>query len=177
MNFNYVLQISWPTVECRHSATSSNPITPDTNSTTCWQTLLSVFGISLAHHLKTTSYLNLPDLATYTACPTDFQSKLNILKLPINLATFCFDTCWQTLLSVFGISLAHHLKTTSYLNLPDLATYTACPTDFQSKLNILKLPINLATFCFDPVQFKQLFQRSSAKIFHFAHNRSDSCLV
>ncbi|KAJ0798526.1 putative protein kinase RLK-Pelle-RKF3 family [Helianthus annuus] len=59
----------------------------------------------------------------------------------------------STLLSVFGISLAHHLKTTSYFNLPDLATSTACLTDFQSKLNILKLPINLATFCFDPVQF------------------------
>ncbi|KAJ0509049.1 putative protein kinase RLK-Pelle-RKF3 family [Helianthus annuus] len=85
MNFNYVLHIPWPTVDCRHSATST------TNSTACCQTLLSVFGISLAHHLKTTSYFNLPDLATSTACLTDFQSKLNILKLPINLATFCFD--------------------------------------------------------------------------------------
>ncbi|MFS8017093.1 putative SPARK domain-containing protein [Helianthus anomalus] len=114
MNFNYVLQIPWHTVDCRHSATSGNPITLDTNSTTCCQTLLSVFGISLAHYLKTTSYLNLPDLATYMARPTDFQSKLNILKLPINLATFYFV----------------------------------------------------------PVQFKQLLRRSSAKIFHFARNKS-----
>ncbi|KAM0064008.1 putative transferase, protein kinase RLK-Pelle-RKF3 family [Helianthus debilis subsp. tardiflorus] len=91
VNFNYVLHIPWPTVDCRHSATSGNPTTPVTNSTACCQTLLSVFGISLAHHLKTTSYFKLPDLATSTACLTDFQSKLNILKLPINLATFCFD--------------------------------------------------------------------------------------
>ncbi|KAK9069599.1 hypothetical protein SSX86_011503 [Deinandra increscens subsp. villosa] len=86
-DYNYVLRISWPTADCRNSG---DPTKPVTNSTACCQTLLSVFGVSLAQHLKTTSQFNLPDLATSSACLSDFQHKLSSLSLPTNLASFCF---------------------------------------------------------------------------------------
>lgn len=88
MNFDYVLKIQWPTVDCRHSGDSRKPVS---NSTGCCQTLLTVYGISLARHLKETSLFHLPDVATSSACLSDFQRKLNSLSLPSNLATFCFD--------------------------------------------------------------------------------------
>ncbi|KAI3786689.1 hypothetical protein L1987_40573 [Smallanthus sonchifolius] len=88
MDFDYVLRIPWPTADCRYSGDSTKPLT---NSTACCQTLLSVYGISLAQHLKTTSQFNLPDLATSNACLSDFQNKLDSLSLPSNLASICFD--------------------------------------------------------------------------------------
>lgn len=88
MNFDYVLRIPWPTTDCRHSGDSAKPVG---NSTSCCQTLLSVYGIALAQHLKATSLFHLPDLATSSSCLSDFQKKLNSLSLPSDLATFCFD--------------------------------------------------------------------------------------
>ncbi|KVI01795.1 hypothetical protein Ccrd_009810 [Cynara cardunculus var. scolymus] len=88
LNFDHVLRIPWPTADCRHSDDSAKPVG---NSTSCCQTLLSVFGIALAQHLKETSLFHLPDLATSSSCLSDFQNKLNSLSLPSNLATFCFD--------------------------------------------------------------------------------------
>ncbi|KAD5317975.1 hypothetical protein E3N88_17921 [Mikania micrantha] len=88
MDFDYVLRIRWPTVDCRHSGDSAGPLS---NFTACCQTLLSVYGISFAQRLKTTSLFNLPDLATSSACLSDFQKKLNSLSLPSNLASVCFD--------------------------------------------------------------------------------------
>ncbi|XP_023756373.1 probable receptor-like protein kinase At1g11050 [Lactuca sativa] len=88
INYDYVRRIQWPTVDCRHSR---DPTKTVTNSTTCCQTLLSVFGIGLAQHLKESSLFNLPDLATSSSCLSDFQMKLNSLSLPDNLASFCFD--------------------------------------------------------------------------------------
>ncbi|KAL8208936.1 hypothetical protein R6Q57_008348 [Mikania cordata] len=88
MDFDYVLRIRWPTVDCRHSG---DPTRPLSNFTACCQTLLSVYGISFAQRLKTTSLFNLPDLATSSACLSDFQKKLNSLSLPSNLSSVCFD--------------------------------------------------------------------------------------
>ncbi|KAK9070661.1 hypothetical protein SSX86_011063 [Deinandra increscens subsp. villosa] len=88
MNFDYVLRIRWPTADCRNSGDSTKP---PANSTSCCQTLLSVYGISLAQRLKSTSQFNLPDLATSTSCLSDFDRKLSSLSLPDNLGTFCFD--------------------------------------------------------------------------------------
>lgn len=88
MDFDYVSRIQWPTSDCLHSVDSTKPVA---NSTSCCQTLLSVYGISLAQHLKTTYLFNLPDLETSVSCLTDFQKKLNTLSLPNDLATFCFD--------------------------------------------------------------------------------------
>ncbi|KAI3810364.1 hypothetical protein L1987_19976 [Smallanthus sonchifolius] len=88
MDYNYLLRLSFPTADCRHSTDSTKPVT---NSTGCCQTLLSVFGMSLAQHLKSTSNFNLPNLATSSACLADFQTKLNSLSLPSNLTSFCFD--------------------------------------------------------------------------------------
>ncbi|MFS7946539.1 putative protein kinase RLK-Pelle-RKF3 family [Helianthus anomalus] len=88
MNFDYVVRIPWPTVDCRHSADSTKSLS---NSTGCCQTLLTVYGISLAQHLKTSSLFNLPDLATSSACLSDFQTKLDSLSLPNNLASYCFN--------------------------------------------------------------------------------------
>ncbi|KAK1440346.1 hypothetical protein QVD17_06171 [Tagetes erecta] len=85
INYDYVLRLSWPTTDCHHTTNS-----PVTNSTSCCQTLLSVFGISLAQHLKQTSNFNLPNLATSSSCLTDFQTKLDHLSLPNNLTSFCF---------------------------------------------------------------------------------------
>ncbi|KAK1434436.1 hypothetical protein QVD17_00178 [Tagetes erecta] len=85
LNFDYVGRIAWPTVDCHHSGNALS------NTTSCCQTLLSVYGISLAQHLKTSSQFNLPDLATSWACLFDFQTKLTSLSLPTNLAALCFD--------------------------------------------------------------------------------------
>ncbi|KAL7592081.1 hypothetical protein Lser_V15G34137 [Lactuca serriola] len=88
MDFNYVRQIQWPTADCRPSGDPTKTIT---NSTNCCQTLLSVFGISLAQHLKDTSQFHLPDLKTSSSCLSDFQKKLTSLSLPSNLVPSCFD--------------------------------------------------------------------------------------
>nr|XP_043621240.1 probable receptor-like protein kinase At1g11050 [Erigeron canadensis] len=86
LDLNYVVQIPWPTNECRPDST--NVVT---NYTSCCRSLLSVYGIGLSRHLKTTSLFNLPDLGTSKSCLMDFQKKLDSLKLPNNLANICFD--------------------------------------------------------------------------------------
>ncbi|XP_042521041.1 probable receptor-like protein kinase At1g11050 isoform X2 [Macadamia integrifolia] len=57
----------------------------------CCQTLLSVYGIAFAQRLKDTSLFHLPDLDTSVACLDDFQSKLDSLSLPSDIASSCFS--------------------------------------------------------------------------------------
>ncbi|XP_071725613.1 probable receptor-like protein kinase At1g11050 [Rutidosis leptorrhynchoides] len=85
MDFSYVSQIAWPTADCRRQTTAVS------NLTSCCQTLLSVYGIGVAERLKTTSLFNLPDFDTSKTCLDDFQTKLDALKLPNDIANNCFD--------------------------------------------------------------------------------------
>ncbi|XP_027330723.1 probable receptor-like protein kinase At1g11050 [Abrus precatorius] len=89
MDLNYVLRIPWNSSACQsfHPSTSKNV----TNPSTCCISLLSLFGIGLAQHLKETSQFQLPNLATSISCLEDFQSKLTSLSLSNNLVNSCFD--------------------------------------------------------------------------------------
>ncbi|KAJ4955526.1 hypothetical protein NE237_012309 [Protea cynaroides] len=60
------------------------------NRRDCCQPLLGVCGVALAQRLKDTSLFQLPDLNTSEACLHDFQSKLDSLSLPSDLAFSCF---------------------------------------------------------------------------------------
>ncbi|KAK2966663.1 hypothetical protein RJ640_002361 [Escallonia rubra] len=98
MDLGYVLRIPWPSSDCRNypSATPQTTSNTTTNDTTapkhqCCQTLLSLYGIAFAQHLKETSLFQLPDLPTSVSCLSDFQSKLNSLSLNHNLTSLCFD--------------------------------------------------------------------------------------
>ncbi|KAJ1419973.1 Tyrosine-protein kinase, catalytic domain [Sesbania bispinosa] len=89
MDLNYVLRIPWNSSACEnfHSLASKK----EANTTTCCITLLSLFGIGLAQHLKETSRFQLPNLPTSNSCLEDFQSKLTSLSLPNNIVNSCFD--------------------------------------------------------------------------------------
>nr|DAD39787.1 TPA_asm: hypothetical protein HUJ06_014110 [Nelumbo nucifera] len=82
MDMGYVERVPWDSSSC-----SSFP----RNNTNCCQTLLSLFGIALAVRLKETSLFQLPDIPTSSACISDFQSKLDSLSLPSDLASVCFS--------------------------------------------------------------------------------------
>ncbi|KAJ0010160.1 hypothetical protein Pint_33119 [Pistacia integerrima] len=93
VDLNYVLRIPWNTTDCRNYDllhTTSN-ITITNYKNPCCQSLLSLFGVALAEHLKETSLFNLPDVNTSIACMQDYQSKLSSLSLPDNLVSLCFD--------------------------------------------------------------------------------------
>ncbi|XP_048443256.1 probable receptor-like protein kinase At1g11050 [Pyrus x bretschneideri] len=107
------------------------------------------------------------NITTTAACPVDLSY---VLRIPFNSST-CKNfqppskttqmesedltkiPCCQTLLSLFGISLAQHLKETSLFQLPNLPTSISCLQNFQSKLSSLSLSPNLVSYCFDPLQF------------------------
>ncbi|KAJ9687447.1 hypothetical protein PVL29_016080 [Vitis rotundifolia] len=89
MDFNYVLRISWNSSNCHNFVSQGNVSVNSKNP--CCTTLLSLFAVSLAQHLKETSLFNLPDVSTSQSCLLDFQSKLTSLPLPNNLASSCFD--------------------------------------------------------------------------------------
>nr|DAD40365.1 TPA_asm: hypothetical protein HUJ06_014688 [Nelumbo nucifera] len=82
MDMGYVERVPWDSSSC-----SSFP----RNNTNCCQTLLSLFGIALAVRLKETSLFQLPDIPTSSSCISDFQSKLDSLSLPSDLASVCFS--------------------------------------------------------------------------------------
>nr|DAD38419.1 TPA_asm: hypothetical protein HUJ06_009060 [Nelumbo nucifera] len=81
MDMGYVERVPWDSSSC-----SSFP----RNNTNYCQTLLSLFGITLAVRLKETSLFQFPDIPTSSACISDFQSKLDSLSLPSDLASACF---------------------------------------------------------------------------------------
>ncbi|KAL8061147.1 hypothetical protein ABFX02_02G069300 [Erythranthe guttata] len=83
IELNYVLTIPWDTSSCENN---------DNNVTTsCCQTLTSLYGVGVAQHLKTTSLFRLQSLQTSISCLSNFQTKLDRLNLPTNLASQCFD--------------------------------------------------------------------------------------
>ncbi|WJX26208.1 hypothetical protein P8452_15165 [Trifolium repens] len=87
MDLNYVLRIHWNSSACQNFDSKKEVNT----SSTCCISLLSLFGIGFAQHLKETSQFNLQDLQTSISCMHDFQSKLNSLSLSNNLVNSCFD--------------------------------------------------------------------------------------
>ncbi|KAL6329341.1 hypothetical protein AAG906_017646 [Vitis piasezkii] len=89
MDFNYVLRIPWNSSNCHNFVSQGSP--RDNSNNPCCTTLLSLFAVALAQHLKETSLFRLPDVSTSQSCILDFQSKLTSLPLPDNLASSCFN--------------------------------------------------------------------------------------
>ncbi|KAJ9687446.1 hypothetical protein PVL29_016079 [Vitis rotundifolia] len=88
MDFNYVLRVPWNSSNC-HNFVSQGSTTKNSKYPCC-TTLISLFSVALAQRLKETSLFRLPDVSTSQSCLLDFQSKLNSLPLPNNLASSCF---------------------------------------------------------------------------------------
>ncbi|KAJ6735859.1 hypothetical protein OIU85_018104 [Salix viminalis] len=64
------------------------------------------------------------------------------------------EHCCQTLLSVFGMGLAQHLRETSMFQFPDSNASSACLSDFQAKLATMSIDPSLVPSCFkDSAQF------------------------
>ncbi|XP_027368329.1 probable receptor-like protein kinase At1g11050 [Abrus precatorius] len=80
MDLTYVQSYPWNTSTCRH------PI----DKQPCCLTLLSIFGIGLAKHLKETSFFQLPNENSSSACLSDFQLKLKALSIQPSLVPSCF---------------------------------------------------------------------------------------
>ncbi|XP_047961997.1 probable receptor-like protein kinase At1g11050 [Salvia hispanica] len=82
LDLEYVVKIPWDTSSCRPSTGIPSP--------NCCQTLTSLYGVAFAHRLKNTSLFRLPDLETASSCLSNFQSKLDRLALPRQIASACF---------------------------------------------------------------------------------------
>ncbi|KAJ6364549.1 hypothetical protein OIU76_029500 [Salix suchowensis] len=92
MDFNYVLRIPWNRSLCQNFQPPDQSDNSNTSSKPqCCQSLLSLFGVALAQHLKEASFFHLPNLATSISCLHDYQSKLNSFPLANNLVSYCFD--------------------------------------------------------------------------------------
>ncbi|XP_021824677.1 probable receptor-like protein kinase At1g11050 [Prunus avium] len=124
--------------------------------------LLSLLSLSTLSPRTTAA--SAPTTNTTTTCPMDLSY---VQRIPFNSSS-CKNfqpppktpqtdlykiPCCQTLLSLFGVALAQHLKETSLFQLPNLPTSNSCLQNYQSKLTSLSLPPNLVSYCFDPLQF------------------------
>ncbi|KAF6137622.1 hypothetical protein GIB67_036205 [Kingdonia uniflora] len=160
IDLGYVQKIPWDTSVCKANISVATTNTTDH----CCQALLSLFGIGLAQHLKETNLFNLPDLPAASACVIDFQSKLNLLSFPPNLASTCFgspdrfvvspDVCAgiqnkQDWIDKLGTSTALDSSCRS-----DLSTATSCNTCLAAGLKVQTKLISIdhndshATDCF-----------------------------
>ncbi|KAK4572737.1 hypothetical protein RGQ29_030956 [Quercus rubra] len=84
IDLSYVETFPWNTTMCREAR--------DPNGTQCCQTLISLFGIGLAQHLKDTSRFQLPDLASSSSCLSNLQTKLEALSIQPSLVPQCFGS-------------------------------------------------------------------------------------
>ncbi|KAK4273987.1 hypothetical protein QN277_017282 [Acacia crassicarpa] len=85
-DLTYVLTFPWDTSTCLH-------VDPKNNGTQqCCQTLLSLFGVGLAQHLKDTSLFELPDVNTSSSCLSDFSTKLSDLSIHADMVSTCFNS-------------------------------------------------------------------------------------
>ncbi|PPS12115.1 hypothetical protein GOBAR_AA08502 [Gossypium barbadense] len=91
MDLNYVTRVPWNSTLCRDFHPSNSTPKAEISKQNCCVSLLSVFGIGLAEHLKETSLFQLPDLPTSVSCLHDFQSKLDLLSLPNDVVSLCFE--------------------------------------------------------------------------------------
>ncbi|GMQ01849.1 hypothetical protein CsSME_00048334 [Camellia sinensis var. sinensis] len=83
LNLDYVLSIPWDSSACNQT------VSPPT--TTCCQTLISLYGVAMSQYLRDTSLFRLPDLPTSNSCLSSFQAKLTNLSLPPTLTSKCLD--------------------------------------------------------------------------------------
>ncbi|KAG5029600.1 hypothetical protein JHK87_013114 [Glycine soja] len=86
---NYVQTVPWNSSSCQNFQPLASQY--QTRTSPCCQTLLSLFGITLAQNLKKNSLFPLPNLPTSISCLQHFQSNLTFLSLPNNLVSSCFD--------------------------------------------------------------------------------------
>ncbi|XWS62817.1 hypothetical protein CRYUN_Cryun06bG0043100 [Craigia yunnanensis] len=117
---------------------------------------LSALSFTLADSspASTNTSANCPmDLNYVTRIPWNSSLCRNFHTNSTSKAEIAKQNCCVSLLSVFGIGLAQHLKETSLFQLPNLPTSVSCLRDYQSKLNYLSLPSNLVSLCFEPMQF------------------------
>ncbi|XVE60282.1 hypothetical protein DITRI_Ditri05aG0116400 [Diplodiscus trichospermus] len=63
----------------------------DPNGTQCCQTLISLFGIGIAQHLKETSIFQLPNPMAAASCVSEFHNKLVALSVPSSLVASCMQ--------------------------------------------------------------------------------------
>ncbi|KAL2460507.1 putative receptor-like protein kinase [Abeliophyllum distichum] len=159
MNLDYVLTIPWDSSACINNGKDSD----HDASSSCCQTLISLYGIGTAQHLKQTSRFRLPDLPTSISCLSDFQKRLNSLSLNENLTSMCFEPhrfvnstnicanvqTKQDWLTVLGPSTS--LDTGCSQDLSDLTACDACVhAGFQVQARLLELDGNSShsTGCF-----------------------------
>lgn len=197
MDLNYVLRIPWNTTSCRtshqpppsSSTTRASASQNNTVSEPCCQSILSLFGISLAQHLKETSLFQLPNLSTSIACLNDFQSKLSSLFLPDGLVSSCFDP----LQFVITPNICAHIRSTQdWVNVvghtteldsacrPDLTELTYCDGcvaagfRIQSKLISIDGNISHSKDCF---YFTILYAAGIINEFGPESNGAASCIL
>ncbi|KAF4360612.1 hypothetical protein G4B88_005688 [Cannabis sativa] len=143
IDLNYLSRIGWNTTSCRNFKPPAKPKnqSADHPKTPCCQTLLSLFGIGLAQHLKETSQFQLPNVQTSASCLEDFQSKLssfsnsNGLSLSNDAVSYCFNPVQFVIAPNLCARIqssddwVRHLGHTSVLDTacrPDLTDLTSC---------------------------------------------------
>lgn len=84
IDLSYVETFPWDTSLCRE------PVHKD-----CCQTLLSLFGIGTAQHLRDTLNFQLPDANSSSACLSNFQDRLSAVSVNSSLVPQCFQNSTQ----------------------------------------------------------------------------------
>lgn len=89
IDLNYVLRIPWNKTSCENYEANSTNIRNNKNP--CCLSLLSLYGVAFAQHLKETTFFRLPNLPTSVSCLRDFQTKLSAFSLSDKLVSYCLD--------------------------------------------------------------------------------------
>lgn len=84
IDLSYVQTIPWDSSGCRK---------PDRGH--CCLTLLSLFGMGIAQHLRETSMFQLPDANASSSCLSDFQTRLSAMSIDPSLVPLCFNNSNQ----------------------------------------------------------------------------------
>ncbi|KAK9096139.1 hypothetical protein Sjap_021636 [Stephania japonica] len=87
IDLSYVETIPWDKSRCQN------------NHSDCCQTLLSLFGIGLAMHLKNTLMFQLPNQVAASACRIELQTRLQTMSLQPSLVPTCFNDSNQFITS------------------------------------------------------------------------------
>ncbi|KAM6551843.1 hypothetical protein CsatB_001651 [Cannabis sativa] len=91
MDLSYVNTFPWDTSLCRGTVHKD-----------CCQTLLSLFGMGMAQHLRDTSNFQLSDANTSSSCLSDFESRLSDLSVSPSLVNQCFKNSTQFVVNPLG---------------------------------------------------------------------------
>ncbi|KAK9167413.1 hypothetical protein Scep_002604 [Stephania cephalantha] len=106
--------------------------------------------MSLASLITIFFSISLPALAAAanSACPIDL-SYVETIPWDKSLCQNNHSDCCQTVLSLFGIGLARHLKSTLMFQLPNQVAASACRIDLQTRLQSMSLQPSLVPTCFN----------------------------